>query len=169
MAELGYTEENIVELHAAGAHFLRLRDDGRRPLSQRARIPGGPWRNAGLSVEISLAIASHGYYLGLVPGSIGLAAIDVDEGDGWALARKYGLPFVHASATQGRSHIWCRHPGGMLANRKWRYDGCSGDLRCDNGYVVAYDLDVVVNALRAGVSNPVLPEWIYRKEQQSLI
>jgi hypothetical protein len=73
--------------------------------------------------------------IGFVPGRAGLVVLDWDTAEGRELARELGCYSEPGTAviTARGEHLYFRHPGGWVGNRK--LDG-SLDVRGDAGYVL---------------------------------
>ena len=120
----------------------------KRPNSRADPNPGykrSPWAdwlkraNAGTLASTDAAVehVKRGGLVGLVPGVHGLAVLDVDTGDPSDLERRY--PPLATAATRRGTHLFYAAPDKPLGNSKWEAEGCSGEVRCSNGYVVVWD------------------------------
>lgn len=73
--------------------------------------------------------------IGFVPGRAGLIVLDFDGPEGEASALRLGLlsePTLAVLTRRGR-HLYYRHPGGTIGNRKL---AAGIDVRADKGYVL---------------------------------
>ena len=75
--------------------------------------------------------------LGFVPGSVGLALLDVDAGDS-TLLRGNHRERLALHSLSGRDHLYFDIKN-VFSKGKWRHLGCSGDAICLGGYGVIYD------------------------------
>ena len=98
------------------------------------------------STEAAVEHVKRGGLVGLVPGVDGLAVLDVDTGDPSDLERRY--PPLATAATRRGAHLFYAAPDKPLGNSKWETEGCSGEVRCSNGYVVVWDPMALWDALR---------------------
>ena len=117
------------------AHFVLCVD--KRP------VRGQPW----LMPPSTREILNHKGPVGLVPYSIGLAALDVDHGNPSRLLREY--PPATTQLTPRGIHAFYQHDV-PLPNGKWSLMGCSGDIRSANGYVVLYQPERLVEVQHGG-------------------
>lgn len=77
--------------------------------------------------------------LGLMPESLGLAALDVDRGDASTLIVEYPPWFVARSNRPGGIHLFYRNPHGLRFPRKWAGpQGTGGELVQGSQYVVLW-------------------------------
>lgn len=119
-------------LHEMGAHFVLCAHD------KRAVKKG--WNKHRPSVKDCLR---HRGMLGIIPASLGLFVIDVDEGNPAhieVLFDEAEVPYRKVKTPNGW-HIYCYAPEGQdwKGNAKWDFAGCKGDIRYDAGYVCVYD------------------------------
>ena len=124
-------------LHEMGAHFV---------LCNRQKIPvtkGWQKPETRPSVDTAWHHAERGHMLGIIPASLGLFVIDVDEGNPAFVTTLFDeneVPYRLVKTPNGH-HIYCFAPDGQQfkGNAKWEFAGCKGDIRYDAGYVVVYD------------------------------
>ena len=76
----------------------------------------------------------------------GLAVLDVDTGDPTDLERRY--PPLATADTRRGTHLFYSAPDKPLGNSNWEAKGCSGEVRCSNGYVVVWDPMALWSALQ---------------------
>ena len=81
--------------------------------------------------------------VGLIPASIGLTVVDVDEGNPLALALGLLPEYFTLSGTPGRGHLWFLDDESRN-NWKWEYKSragaiFSGEIRGGHGYVVLWE------------------------------
>ena len=98
------------------------------------------------STQAAVEHVECGGLVGLVPGVHGLAVLDLDTGDPSDLERRY--PPLATADTRRGTHLFYAAPDKPLGNSKWEAEGCSGEVRCSNGYVVVWDPMALWDALR---------------------
>ena len=140
------TETTLEQLHAGGIHFVlcRASDDGAR----KAKSAIAPrWQHHPAELEAVRKHRAAGGLLGFVPGRSGLLVIDVDkfpddDKDVGALVDRLGVTPLGTVETKRGVHLYFRKsPGdGEIGNRAWALDGFAGDIRCDHGYVIGWEL-----------------------------
>ena len=128
---------HIQTLADAGAHFVLCKADKRpvekwkekRPTAARAR----EW------------LKDKGNLLSVVPGSLGLLVVDIDKDVERARSLVVGSssPLAEADTRKGK-HLYYPKTKSRTGNRSWQY----GDIRQDAGYVVVWNIDAVVTALK---------------------
>lgn len=122
----------IQDLCRAGARFV-LCDDGKAAKhSWNERMP---------DAESVIAHLYSGRHVGIVPGSLGMIAFDVDRGDianVLPLFESVNHTFVR-SGQEGRYHIWAFKPEGTVGNAQWAYGDAGGDVRSDSGYLILWN------------------------------
>lgn len=126
---------DIEFLHEMGAHFVLCAHD------KRAVQKG--WNKKRPSVKDCLR---HRGMLGIIPASLGLFVIDIDEGNPAHLEVLFDVDDIPYSLvkTPNGHHLYCYAPegagkGNFTGNAKWDFAGCKGDIRYDAGYVCVYD------------------------------
>ena len=126
-----------------GAHLLRVRAD-KTPLER----PGWAYRATPL-VDL-LEHVDTGGLLGLTPESVGLAALDVDQGDPEAVAHYFPPVVSIASRTPGRAHCYYRS-GRAIPQRRWRFGACSGEIRSRRGgFLILWNAAALLDGLERG-------------------
>ena len=141
----GY-KDHIAEFTQAfpDAHIVLCGYDGKR----KAAYPG--WRTP---APHSAACRHAGSALvGLIPASIGLTVVDVDQGNPLALALGLMPEYITLSGTPGRGHLWFEDDQSR-GNWDWEYtakDGAtfSGEIRGGNGYICLWEPWVISEAIR---------------------
>ena len=115
--------------------------------------PTRSWRDRAACTADVLARLDGQFWVGLIPSSLGLVVLDVDEGDaddlGMTLeAQDYAFERVR---TRRGWHVYLRAagdwPGG---NFKWSLAGCAGDVRFDAGYVIVWDPEALLRIIELG-------------------
>ena len=101
-------------------------------------------------------------WLGLVPASLGLWCVDVDEGGMAAVeavTEKLGPPLAESTTRRGY-HLWYPLADSKIVdNSVWRCGPGKGELRGSNGYVVLWDAPTLLAAIEASVNaSPVSPD-----------
>ena len=96
--------------------------------------------------------------LGIVPGSVGLFVVDIDEGGAAAVeavSKLLGEPLASvATKRAGGRHLYYPAPDGEVRNRKWETPEGSGDIRGTRGYVILWDMaDLAVAAAMVRARN----------------
>lgn len=148
------------ELIAYGAHLIPCRPD-------KSPDVRGSWKDREASNAGALAAIRKGNPFGLVPGSVGLAVVDLDRPEGpkpgvndWADAMDPA--FWHPSGNPDNRHLWFDAPDRTVGNDKWERDGYAGEHRGTNGYVVLYRprevLQYLVDRKRPGARPHPLPD-----------
>ena len=131
---------------AFGAQLLRVRDD-KTPAEWRG------WIDRQLTLDDALEHVERGGNLGLVPASIGMVAIDVDEeGDCDRLFHNFPPLAMYQTQRVGGVHAFYQHDGAPVRQRPWRAPlfRTAGDIRHGRGYVVLWRPDQLVNDLERG-------------------
>ena len=101
------------------------------------KIPVGRWKENRPGRDEAMQHLKSGGNVGIVPGSVGMAVLDLDSGDPDELLKQHP-PAFHYKTPSGGMHLWYVHPGGKIGNGKWELCGCSGEVRADRGYVVLW-------------------------------
>ena len=144
------------------AHFV---------LTKPNKIPINKWKDASPSRSQVIAHVQKGGLLGLIPWSIGLAVIDIDKGGrsetpGQDVEALLGPALARCKTRGGGWHLWYKpeHPCG---NAPWELpNGVCGDIRCEAGYVILWDIDAPLEALEKPYSSPVDLGRVPRKTDQ---
>lgn len=110
------------------SHFV-LCDNHKKPVTT--------WRHYKPDSDLVCSHVERGGLIGLVPFSVGLTCLDIDQGDIENLKCLYDPCAFCPSRTSGRGHLYFRDTEGR-ANGKWHVHGCSGEIRSANGYVVLW-------------------------------
>ena len=114
-----------------------------------AKATGPGWKNP--ADHSAMRRHAETGWVGLIPASIGLTVVDVDEGSPLALAFKLCPEYLTNSGTPGNGHLWFKddQSGG---NWKWKLkakDGSafSGEIRSGSGYVVLWEPEILAGAV----------------------
>lgn len=124
-------------LYDQGAHFVICN-------SQKRALQKG-WNKRRPSVDrcVGHLMDPGNGKLGLIPASLGLFVIDIDEGNPAYVTQLFDdneVPWRLVKTPNGY-HLYCFAPewGEFKGNAKWEFAECKGDIRYDAGYVVVYD------------------------------
>lgn len=137
---LGY-HRAVIELHAKGAWLV--------PLLGKVAILTAWSKERFDASKGELPVGADSW--GIIPKTIGVCVVDVDEGpiEYFARAKWPAKSYeVVKSSTPGRHHIltpWLR-AWGDVANARWQRGNTAGDLRHASGYVVLYDPAAMMRA-----------------------
>ena len=145
---------------AQGGKFLALQ--GRYFVSplpegvvyERWKTPAGKWRDID-SNPAALRALGQGAWVGLVPATLGLVVLDLDEGDIGLFelvldALDVGYVVVK-SGKPGRAHFYLRAAEDWpKGNWNWSHGDQGGQVRFDNGYVICWDIEALPDALELG-------------------
>ena len=107
-----------------------------------------------------------GVNVGLQPGSIGCAVIDIDvpknkdsdeqkkfvAAEAAAIINQFGPPLADIETPSGGRHLFYKSADEFAGNIKWR----SGDFRQSSGYVVMYDIAAVCGVVEKLPDAPLL-------------
>jgi len=130
-------------------HYI-LCDDQKRPVSALGWNAKN-WQKQGASEDQVTAHDLDGRLVGIIPASVGVLAIDLDDfpqGYGGIehfsreLVEKGVVHVIQKSRRPGGGHILVRWTGAPIRNKKWEWMGCSGEIRHANGYVIIWDWNV---------------------------
>ena len=102
---------------------------------------------------------AEGGLVGLIPASIGLTVVDVDEGNPLALALGLTPEYFTLSGTPGRGHLWFEDDESRN-NWNWEYRSkagarFAGEIRGAHGYIVLWEPWILSGAIRF----PVIDEF----------
>ena len=109
--------------------------------------------------EIKEHLSHPGNLLGIRPGSLDCVVVDVDKAPDFDKAASdiasgiKGYPLHIVKTPSGGRHLWfafLRENGQRFGNKKWAFGGADGDIRCDNGYIILWDLPGTAQRLVAG-------------------
>ena len=145
---------HIDTLRQAGAHFVLCHDDKR---------PVGQWKDVHPS---KAAVAAHTGLVGIVPASVGLWVLDIDDREGEAVAAKvhdiFGTDPLATSATHtaGRLHLLYKaFSAEANGNQNWALmqNGIHrGETRAARGYAIIWDASAWCRAVERD-ADPVSP------------
>ena len=181
----------ISDLYHLGAHFIRL-DDDKRPIGYKscecpnlARVTQKglkghlPLCRSWLAHRLSgLQADQWEGLIGIIPGSIGLMAVDIDGVDhkapspseliGARIAWQshLGAPPVGFQQTRsgGRHDLYRTSNADKVGNLAWKieYQGdrvCGGEVRGSRGYIVVWDIDALHEAAFSEDRVIAWPKW----------
>lgn len=147
----------ISALVNADAHLVLCTQD-KRPL-----VSG--WQDEANRPDTARAVAhvASGGLVGLIPGSVGLVAVDVDTDAAGSdlnatmhmrrgvVERLMGEPLATVPTRRQGGHMLYRAPDGEVGNLKWTY----GDVRGTRGYCIVWRADRWLAAISAkGAAEP---------------
>ena len=119
------------------------------------------WQTREYSTQELVDWFARGGWLGVVPASLGLWCVDVDEGGMDAvevLRATLGEPLTFCETRRGFHVFYRLAEGEIVANRNWKCGCGRGELRGNNGYVVVWDASVLLKATKAATgASPVSP------------
>ena len=127
------------------AHFVICYPD------KKAQRPS--WQERAATVEEVRFHVDHGGMVGIMPASVGLLVVDVDDRPATgpniekrerAAVEACGEPLArYVTHGKGGVHLLYRAPESGYGNKAWAY----GELRCSNGYAIPWDIEAWVRAM----------------------
>ena len=128
-----------------GAQLLRVKAN-KTPAESRG------WMDRQLSLDGLQEHFDRGGLLGLVPASVGLVAVDIDEGDSTSLLHNFPPFAAYRTKRPGGVHAYYSYSGPPIPQRRWVAPvfHTSGDLRHARGYVVLWDAERLTEDLNRG-------------------
>ena len=141
-----YDVKVLRSMVAKGGHLVLCERD--KVPSMKPQHNRGQWRDYRPDYnDVHFHIVGSGL-VGLIPASLGLCCIDIDEGsyDGiMKYCEGYGVPHrLVKTKGKGGYHVWVRTERGFKRdNYKWSAKSASGDIRSGNGYAILWDAAVV--------------------------
>ena len=141
-----YNKGDLERIFRSGGHFVLCRKD-KRPLRRL-------WQKQPATLVDVLAHATAGGLLGVKPGTLGIAAIDVDFGSIEAVEKIISPKLLGAPLTYYRTqrpggyHIFYKAADPEAGNRKWAFHGGSGDLRAGNGFIILWNAKAFRSCLK---------------------
>ena len=139
-------DPNVVNtLYEFGAQLLRVRED-KSPAESRG------WIDRQLSLDDLQRHVEADGLLGLIPASVGLVAVDVDEGDSARLLANFRPACAYRTRRTDGIHAFYTHDGPPIPQRRWHAPvfRTSGDLRHARGYVVVWNAERLTEDLSRG-------------------
>ena len=123
------TSDHARQLHDLGAHFTLCGPPSQNYDERKGcKIPG--WESERPALDAVLRAIVEERWIGVVPASLGLVAIDIDEGVPEVVVKQVGDPPLATVRTgRGGTHLLYRAPEGEVRNRKWAFSAASGDIR----------------------------------------
>ena len=121
----------IERMYDSGAHFVMCRDD---------KTPLHRWRLSLPRQELGAVLEhkSRGGLLGVVPFSVGMTCLDIDEGDPGELLAQYDPCARCPTRRDGGLHLYFRDILGRR-NGDWAACGCRGHVRGASGYCCLWE------------------------------
>lgn len=145
-----YKRDNVAYLFDCGATLFLCKGD-KSPLKKGWKVMayGSP---DNLMADYENTAAAR--FIGMIPASVGLLAIDVDEGPAEYIVEVLRANDVDClSHETGRGHhVWIR-TDARKGNQKWGNAHAKGDIRSAAGYVVLWNMDTVIESLELAPSN----------------
>ena len=144
------TPKELTALHERGVHFVLCRSTDDGPRKVKSAI-AARWQTKAPTLKDVLKHHAAGGLLGFIPGRSNLWALDIDtfpaEGKdtGELLASVSALATIHTP--RGRHIYFKKASSTPITNRAWALGGFAGDIRSDNGYVIAWEIEKVLEAL----------------------
>ena len=134
---------SLSTLYDSGAHMVLC--SGKQPLYRG-------WQKHRPDFDV---IESHTGDLGLIPYSVGLSALDVDEGDILPLVERYPAA---ARVNTPRGHHLYYADDRPRGNSNWAAYGCSGQVRSQKGFLRLYGdaIDTLADTILTE-NNPAFP------------
>ena len=140
----------LQSLHERGVHFVlcRAADDGPRKVKSAI---AARWQTKAPTLKDVLKHHAAGGLLGFIPGRSSIWALDIDTFPGEGKDTDELLASVSPLATihtpRGRHIYFKKASSTPITNRAWALGGFAGDIRSDNGYVIAWEIEKVLEAL----------------------
>ena len=126
-----------------GSHFVLCRSAAETLPNGKVRKAKSPiseaWQKEPPTLEEALSHQGTGGLVGLIPGRVGIAVVDVDRGDPADLMNAWPPLAVVRTRRKGGVHLLYARPEGGLGNKVWEGFGCGGEIRCDHGYVIIWE------------------------------
>ena len=161
--------ETIGRLHRAGVHFVLCKPN-------KVAIAKG-WQKRPESLTAVVRHDEADGLLGYIPGRSGIWAADVDhfpddERSAHALLQNLNIEPLSVIHTQRGLHLLFRRDENEteIPNQNWAQSGFSGELRGDNGYLIAWQPEKLLDALAARdlakpVSASLFPKVAQKRQQ----
>lgn len=157
-----YTEfaEAVQALVERGAHLVPLKgsyhinyaelppieyETAKEPKRSIRRYPIDKQRN-----EAKANYLRANNWIGLIPSSLGLVCIDLDEGNQNELSgllSRESISFKTIKTRRGYHFIMKADDTWPKGNWNWRYKSCKGEIRHDNGYILLWNANKLVEFL----------------------
>ena len=126
-----------------GSHFVLCRSADETLPNGKVRKAKSPlseaWQKEPPSIGEVLLHQGGGGLVGLIPGRVGIAVVDVDRGDPADLMNAWPPLAMVRTRRKGGVHLLYARPEGGLGNKVWEAHGCGGEIRCDHGYVIIWE------------------------------
>ena len=130
------TRSQAGDLYGLGAHFSICGGPSQENRKACRRLR---WKAHRPPLDEVLQAIAEERWLGVVPASLGLAVVDIDEGDPEVVIAELGAPLATVRTGGGGTHLFYRAPAGEVGNRMWALEGAGGDVRGTEGYVLIWD------------------------------
>lgn len=167
----------------AGAHLVPINGNyhidyrNRTPAAyENAKKPKLSWRKTPIEKQRAMAQTNYLHYnnwLGLIPASVGLTCLDMDEGNPNELNELLSIESIDSAAIQtrrGKHYLMAADPSWPKGNWNWQYKTCAGEIRYDNGYIILWDPNKLVDFLKQRRHRPAgdaLAQAIRKKRSRS--
>ncbi len=131
------------------------------PVNPATKAPafGLSYTDSTNEIEAIAAWRWNGHAIGIRPNS-GFIVFDADRDIEQAeslLKSNLGSPAaIVESRREGGLHFWYRFKGQEFQNGKW----ACGDIRCSNGYIIAWHPQELINQLTRGQGEAIRPEQV---------
>lgn len=139
-------------LFERGAHLVPLNGcyhinyATREPAAyENAKRPKYSWRKTPVDQQRADAQANYlrsNNWLGLIPATIGLVCLDLDEGNPNELNELLiheGIDCCAIKTRRGWHYIMRADQSWPKGNWNWKYKSCAGEIRYDNGYILLWN------------------------------
>ena len=143
---------------------------------ENAKKPKLSWRRTPIDKQRSLAQTNYTYYnnwLGLIPASVELVCLDLDEGNPNELNQllvEESVDCCTIKTRRGWHYIMRPDPSWPKGNWNWQYKTCAGEVRYDNGYIMLWNPNKLVEFLKKPNQRPAgnsLAQAIKKKRSRS--
>ncbi|MCY4537255.1 MAG: hypothetical protein OXE52_03395 [Chloroflexi bacterium] len=136
-----------------GRYGVALPDDEAE--YDRWKVPTRSWLDRAACCAAVRGRLGGNHWAGLIPASLGLVVLDLDEGDGDRLAATLSARdyrFLRVQTRRGWHFFMRAADDWPEGNWKWTLAGCAGDVRFDAGYVILWDPIKTLETIELGVT-----------------
>lgn len=183
------TKQQYTEFQAAvqylidrGAHLIPINgcyhiDYSKRQPSvyENAKRPKMSWKKEPIDKQRAMAQTNYLYYnnwIGLIPASVGLVCLDMDDGNPKELDElliEHEIDWRSIRTRRGWHYIMRASADWPKGNWNWQHKTCSGEIRFDNGYILMWHPNQLVEFLKQDNPRPVgaVLEKVIRKKRKS--
>lgn len=164
-----YTDftDAVQYLFNRGAHLIPLKGsyhinyDELPPAEyDKAKQPKRSWRKYPVDKQRNESQANYrqaNNWMGLIPSSVGLVCLDLDEGNQNELSgllSKESISFATIKTRRGYHFIMPAADDWPKGNWNWQYKSCKGEIRHDNGYILLWNPNRLVEFLEQRDQRP---------------